>query len=156
MKTAPDSVFQCFLEKQLAEGQALAASSSLLHLQPLAGSPPFQYIAQFGCKGLARNSAGEVLEHDLWILGIQFPPEYLRSRIHPSQILMFLGTGERSGLTAWHPNIRDCFICLEITPGMPLTEILFGLFDLLTWRLYSTKDEGLNQAASQFARGQAS
>ena len=43
---------------------------------------------------------------------------------------------------------------MEVYPGMPLSEILYALHDLLTWRLYATRDEGLNHAAAQFARNQ--
>ena len=37
---------------------------------------------------------------------------------------------------------------------MTLVEIVYGLFDLLTWRIYSTRDEGLNHAAAQWAGNQ--
>jgi hypothetical protein len=154
MKTATDPILQRFLQRQLEEGLALCAASDLVRLQPVAGLPPFQYFARFACKGLARTRSGQVLEHDLWQIAIQFPPDYLRSQIHPSQLLAFLGMGERLDLLPWHPNIRDCFVCLEVTPGMTLVEIVYGLFDLLTWRLYSTRDEGLNHAAAQWARNQ--
>jgi ubiquitin-protein ligase len=154
MKNAIDAILQSFLQRQLEEGLALAAASDLLRVRPMAGIPPFQYFAQFACKGLARSRSGDILEHDQWDIAIQFPPEYLRSPTHPSQLLAFLGGGERADLLPWHPNIRDCFICMEVTPGMTLAEILYGLFDLLTWRLYSTRDEGLNHAAAQWARNQ--
>lgn len=154
MQETVDPVFAGFLRRQSEEGLKLAAASDLLQLRPVRGVPPYQYFARFSCKGLAQSRSGKVIEHDQWDIGIQFPPDYLRSPSHPGQVFAFLGTGARRDLQPWHPNIRDCWICMEVTPGMPLVEILYGLFDLLTWRLYSTRDEGLNHAASQFARQQ--
>jgi hypothetical protein len=149
-----DNILVSFLQRQCEQARALSAASDLVRAYPMPGRPPFQYRVRFACRGLACDRQGAIVEHDQWEVGVQFPPNYLRGPVHPSQVLAFLGAGSRPDLAPWHPNIKDCFICLEVTPGMELTEILYGLFDLLTWRLYSTRDEGLNHAAAQFARNQ--
>jgi hypothetical protein len=154
MNRATDSIHTSFLARQAEAALALSAASDLLRIIPAWGEPPFRYIARFTCKGLARTPTGQIVEHSVWDIGIQFPPGYVRNPSHPAEVLAFLGTGERSNLAPFHPNIRDRFICMEVTPGLSLTEICYGLFDLLTWRLYSTRDEGLNHEAAQFARNQ--
>lgn len=145
-----DSVFNSFLTRQWAEALALARGSDGLTLTPVEGRPPTRLVAGFRYKGLAVDRAGRVFEHAHWNVGISFPAVYLRQPVDVAHILTFLP----SGVEPWHPNIRPPFVCLHITPGAPLVEILFGLHDLLTWNLYATSDEGLNHAASQWARNQ--
>ncbi len=52
-----DPIFRSFLLSSHDEAMALAASSDLLELEPLAGSPPTRFIAHFTCRGLVfRNN----------------------------------------------------------------------------------------------------
>ena len=144
-----DLVFNAFLERQHKEGTALAASSDFLTLVPFSGVPPTHYIAEFSSKGIIKRG-DEIVEHAHWAVGICFPPDYLRRPVDVAQVLTYLGSAREP----WHPNIRPPFVCMHLSPGAPLAEILYGLHDLLTWNLYSTSDEGLNHAAAQWARNQ--
>ncbi len=144
-----DSIFQSFLERQFLDGTALAASSDMLRLMPASMSPPQQYLAEYGCKGLIQNSAGEIVEHNLFGVAITFPEDYLR-RVDIGTVVTYLGPEP----VVWHPNIRGPIVCLHIRPATPLVDILYGCFELFTWNLKNTGDEGLNHPASQWARHQ--
>lgn len=153
MSIHPDPVISSFLQRQQREALALAAESDLLTVVPAPGLPQLTF-AEFRCLGLAQNQAGGIVQHDRWGVEVRFPDDYLRSRPHAGQVLRFLGAGGAPGLRAWHPNLREPFICLELRPAMSLVEILHSLHELLTWRLFGTHDEGLNHAAAQWARAQ--
>lgn len=144
-----DRIFEEFLERQYHEGVALSAESDILRLLPMNGQRSDRYIAEFHCRGLVQNDAGEVTEFNRFAVGIWFPEDYLR-RVDVSIVVTYLGPS----LRPWHPNIRPPFICLHITPGTPLVDILYGCYELFTWRLKNTSDEGLNHTASQWARHQ--
>lgn len=138
-----------FLQQQLAEGQALAAASDLVGVFPVAGFGPEidRYLVEFRCAGLAREQGNVVVRH-CWAFGIVFPPDYLRQPPDTAMILTYFGPEPEP----WHPNLRPPFVCMHLPPGASLVEITLGLFDLITWNVYSTADEGLNHAASQWAR----
>jgi hypothetical protein len=146
-----DRVFQEFLDRQYQEGLALMADSDILRLLPVTGPGSDRYVAEYQCRGLVQNEAGEIVEHNLFAVGIWFPEDYLR-RVDVSSVVSYLGPSPRP----WHPNIRPPFVCLHITPGTPLTDILHSCYELFTWSLKNTGDEGLNHAASQWARHQDS
>ncbi len=144
-----DQVFQEFLTRQYQEGMALMADSDILRLLPVTGPGTDRYVAEYRCRGLVQNEAGEIVEHNLFAAGIWFPEDYLR-RVDVSNVVSYLGPSPRP----WHPNIRPPFVCLHITPGTPLVDILHSCYELFTWGLKNTGDEGLNHAASQWARHQ--
>jgi hypothetical protein len=144
-----DRIFESFLESQYAQGVALARSSDILELVPVDGTPPRRYIAGFRARGLALNPAGEVVEFDRFDVGIWLPDDYLR-RAEAPQVLTYLGPSPRP----FHPNIRPPFICVHLRPGTPLVDLLYSCFELWTYNLYATHDEGLNHAAAQWARNQ--
>lgn len=144
-----DKIFEEFLERQQQEGLALAAQSDILELTPMNGRPSDRYLAEFHCRGLVQDDTGAVTEFNRFAVGIWFPGDYLR-RLDMSLILTYLGPAPRP----WHPNIRPPFICTHITPGTPLVDILYNCYELFTWRLKNTGDDGLNHAASQWARHQ--
>jgi hypothetical protein len=146
-----DPIFHSFLEAQYAEGMALAACSDLLNLVPAAGpaGAPSRYRAEFYCRGLARVPGRGVVEHASWDVAIWFPGDYLRRSVHVSQVLS-LGP---MAVEPWHPNLAYPFICLELTCGTGLIEILYGLFDLFSWNSYAT-DDALNSACAQWTRNQ--
>ena len=149
MNSSHDKIFQEFLDRQFQEGMALMAESDILRLMPCTGIPPDRYIAEFNCRGLVQNGAGEVVEFDKFAVGIWFRDDYLRT-VEIPVLLSYLGPSPRP----WHPNIRPPFICLHVSPGTPLVDILYSCYQLFTWRLVSTGDEGLNHDAAQWARGQ--
>ena len=143
-----DRILEAFLKRQHEEGMALARASDLLELEPL-DKPAQHYIARFHARGLMQNDRGEVIETDRFDVGISMPDDYLR-RVDGYQILTYLGPA----LRPWHPNIMGPFICVHLTPGMALVDLLHTLYDLWRWSLYYTGDEGLNHDASQWARRQ--
>lgn len=146
---APDPILESFLQRQFEEGMALNANSDLVELMPVEGQPPTRYVACFQSRGLARVQ-GQIVEHDRWAVGIAFPPDYLRTAPHAGQMLTYLGSVSEP----WHPNLRPPFICLELRAGTPLVDLLFSLHELFSWQSFSTGDDGLNPAASAWARSQ--
>ncbi len=143
-----DRILQAFLARQHEESQALAGESDILDLHAMDGPPPQHYIARFKAKGLVKDEQGQVVAADGGVFGIWLPDDYLR-HAEPAQILTYLGPPR-----PWHPNIRPPFVCIHLVPGMPLVDLLHACLEIWTWTLYYTGDEGLNHAASQWARHQ--
>ena len=145
-----DPILRSFFERQNQEGMALAACSDILRLMPAPTSPPQQYLAEFRCKGLIQNRTGEIVEHNLFAVAITLPDDYLR-RVQRELVVTYLGPEP----VVWHPNIQGPYVCLvDIRPGTSLVDILYACFELFTWNLKNTSDEGLNHAASEWARHQ--
>ncbi len=147
--TGGDQVLKAFLRKQRAEALVLAGESDILKLAAIGGEPPSMFIAHFACKGLVESDDGRIEEAEGFDVGILLPPDYLR-RADVRQVLTYLGPHRRP----WHPNIKPPYICVRVTPGMPLVDLLYTCHELWTWRLYATGDEGLHHAAAQWARRQ--
>jgi len=143
-----DKIIAAFLARQYEDGMALARDSDLLDLEPI-GPPPVQrYVARFHCSGLCRTPAGDITETLGAAVGIYFPDDYLR-RIDPYQILVWLGPPD-----AWHPNISNQapLVCLgRLGPGTRLVEILYQLYEMITYQRYATHD-ALNHDAAAWAR----
>jgi len=143
-----DPIYRSFMERQLEEGTALAQSSEILrlHVPPLA--PP-HFIAEFNCKGLVSDSAGEIREGNHFQVGIWFPPDYLR-RVNPLQIVRLFTSG------IWHPNVSQelPLICLgRLTPGTPLVSILYQVYEILSYQRYNPREnDSLNKLACAWAR----
>jgi len=145
-----DPIFNAFLQTQLQQGLALARASGVLRLSPLPNDPPFRYVAHFdGCQGLVKDTSGEVVEFDQFVVGIWFPTDYLRA-VDVGQILTYLGPHP----SPFHPNLRPPFLCAHIQPGTSLVDILYAVYEIWTWNLFSTADGGLNRAAAQWSRRQ--
>jgi len=148
-----DKVFEGFLKKQCDEAIALANASDLLSVTPLDAPIPQHFIAEFRCKGLVLTQSGEVVEADRFLVGIFFPPDYLR-RSQPWEVLTFLGPPN-----TFHPNIR-CHeelpgagaICVgRVIPGMRLVEILYQIYEIITYTKVNLHDS-LNPTAAMWAR----
>lgn len=148
-----DPILKAFLATQFEAGMALASQSDLLNLIPFGRLPPSRYVAEFRCRGLAREE-GTIIEHDFWAVGITFPPNYLRQVVDVAAMLTYLGPHP----APWSPNIQmaapPALICMHIGNNAGLVEILNGLYDLISWNLFSTSDEGLNHEASQWCRNE--
>ena len=145
-----DKIQEGFLRRQYEEGMALARSSDLLELFPLAGSQSDRYIARFRCKGLVRAGNGDVVEADHFEVGIWFPSAYLRSA-DPFQVVTWFGPPN-----VFHPNISDRapFICIgRLAPGTALVNILYQVFEIITYhKVTMREDDALNKAACVWAR----
>ena len=143
-----DKILAAFLTRQYDDGLALARDSDLLHLVPGGPAPVQRYVARFGCPVLRRGPDGAITAAPGAEVGIYFPDDYLR-RTDPYQILAWLYPSD-----AWHPNIsnRAPAICLgRLGPGTRLVEILYQLYEVITYQRYATHD-ALNQDAAAWAR----
>jgi ubiquitin-protein ligase len=144
-----DAIYRRFMERQLAEGMALADASDALHLHVPPLAPP-HFVAEYHCKGLIRDAAtGEIREASQFEVGIWFPPDYLR-RAETFEMLRLFTPG------VWHPNISYELpvICIgRVTPGMPLVGILYQVYEILTYQKYNPReDDSLNKIACAWAR----
>ena len=144
-----DPIFARFLQRQREEGKALAAASDLLDLDAYPVAPP-HFVATFHCKGLVRLPDDSIKESNFFQAGIWFPPDYLR-RADPFEILRWFGPPN-----IWHPNISDTLplVCVgRVSPGTPLVDLVYELFDLLTYAKFNPRENDcLNQACCSWAR----
>lgn len=144
-----DPIYESFMARQLEEGMALAEASDLLrlHIPPMA--PP-HFIAEYRCNGLVRGEDGEIREASEFVVGIWFPPDYLR-RSEPFECLRLL-----TPRGVWHPNVSlDApLICIgRLTPGTALVDILYQIFEILTWNKFNPREnDSLNRTACAWAR----
>ena len=145
-----DRVLQGFLERQYDEGMALAEASDLLHLISLGGDPPRKYLADFRCTGLVKAPDGEIVPAERFVVGIWFPDDYLRA-VDPFQILTWL-----EPRTVYHANVSDVgpFVCIgHIVPATSLVEILYRLFDVITYnKVTLVEEKALNREACGWGR----
>lgn len=146
-----DKILERFLEAQNREGLELARESDLLEIYPQGNQLPVQcWIARFRCKGIVIDHHGHVLEADDFAVGIHFPDDYLR-RANPAEVLTWLKPSRPH-----HPNIsRDLGLicCGRISPGMGLVEILYQIFEMITYRKVTMNEgDALNKAACRWAR----
>lgn len=150
-----DKVFETFLRQQVIEAKSLARESDILNFTSVKGDLGQYYIADYHAKGLIQSVSSaqkaEVKEETGFSVGIWLPDDYLRC-VEVGQVLTYLGPHVKP----WHPNIRPPFICIHLKPATPLVELLYTCYELWTWSLYYTGDEGLNHDASQWARHQNS
>lgn len=144
-----DRIIQGFRAHQYEDVTSLAKASDVVEILPVEGDPPARYIISVRAKGLIQGKADRIMEADRCDIMIWLPDDYLR-RAEAVQVLTYLGPSRRP----WHPNIRPPYICMNIRPGTPLVDLTYACFSLWTWDLYYTGDNGLNPAASQWARNQ--
>jgi len=143
-----DSIRASWLREQYLESMNFAQQSDVLSLAPVAGTPPYKYIARFQCNGLCKTDAGiTVIEEHL--VGILFPEHYLRSSCDPGQVLTWLEPA-----TEFHPNIQAPYCCVgHIAPGMSLLSLLHQLYQMITWQRFTAReDDALNKPACSWAR----
>ena len=143
-----DPIYQRFMERQLAEGMALAESSDILRLHVPPMAPP-HIIAEYLCKGLVRDVFGEIKEGNKFLVGVWFPEDYLR-RADPFEMVRLFTP------RVWHPNVSSDLplICIgRLAPGTTLVDILYQIYDILTYQKYNPReDDALNKPACAWAR----
>jgi hypothetical protein len=142
-----DQVFLNFLESQWEAARALQPQTDLVELAPRLGryGVPDRYLATFYCSGLVRNPGGEVVEATRFDVGIRFPEDYVRGT--RCNVLTMLGP-----VNVYHPNILGPALCAgPIAPGTGLIDLLYRVFDILTFQNWAPHD-GLNPDACQWAR----
>jgi hypothetical protein len=144
-----DRVYEAFLAAQRAEGEALAAASDLVTIEPV-GSDSDRYLVRFSCTGLVRTLTGDVAEARRFEVGIWFPPDYLRRAV-PWEVLTWLGPRR-----VLHPNISDRgpFICVgRLSPGTSLVDLVFQCYEIITYQKVTMReDDALNHWACVWAR----
>ena len=145
-----DPIFSAFLEQQRMEAAALTRDSDLVEITPDLGFWPGRFHVRLHCKGLVQDGSGDIVEQDGFDVGVWFPSDYLR-RANPFEVLVWLGPWN-----VFHPNISDTapFVCIgRLTRGTPLVEIVYRLFDLVTWNnVTMVESDALNRAACAWAR----
>jgi hypothetical protein len=143
-----DSIRDSWLQQQFLESMTFAKNSDVLSLAPVAGTPPYKYLARFQCDGLYKTADG-ITVVDQHLVGIWFPEQYLRASCDPGQVLTWIDPE-----TEFHPNIRHPFCCVgHIAPGMSLLNLLHQLYQMITWQRFTPReDDALNKPACSWAR----
>lgn len=143
-----DRIFHSWLERQLADGMALAASSDRLLLLPENETPPRSYIARFDCQTMIHDGSEAKPWRGCDVL-LRFPMDYLRVVGDPGRIVSLL-----SPRNLYHPNVRPPFMCIgRIAPGTGLCELIFQTFEVVTFqKLTPREDDALNRDACAWAR----
>jgi len=144
----PDPILTAFLRKSHDAAMALCAASDRVVLFPAPGEVPQRYIAEFHCRGLVRHTSGQIVEGELFRVGIAFHDDYLKTRPNPIRLLTWLEPA--AGI--FHPNVRAPYICAgNLRMGTDLVSILFQLYEIITYQKYATADP-LDPVAAEFAR----
>ncbi len=140
-----DPVYQHFMERQRAEGMALAEASDILRLHIPPFAPP-HFVAEYLCKGLVRDADGEIKEANRFQVGIWFPNDYLR-RADPFEMLRVFTPG------VWHPNVSADLpmICIgRLTPNTSLVDILYQIYEILTYFKVQPERGGFTESRGLF------
>jgi hypothetical protein len=144
-----DPVMHGFLRRQYEDGLALACESDFVHIAT-PGRPADRFLVRFTCQGLVKDGDRPVETASDFLVGIWFPPDYLRTA-DPFQVLTWMGPRH-----VWHPNIsaEAPFICVgRLTPGTGLVDLIYQCWEIITWTKKTIReDDALNKAACQWAR----
>ncbi len=141
-----DSVLTDFLVNCRDELRQRCDAPGLLQAADLGGQVPWLWRLDFGTRGLVKE-AGKVRPVEHHVVAVRFLPDYLRS-VNRFQMLALIAPRE-----AFHPNLRDGHVCLEVYPGEPLVEICEALHALFAWRLRQlAENDALNPEACVWGR----
>jgi hypothetical protein len=147
----PEPVFDLvatdFLMNIRSELHERLRPGSLLTARDLGDKVPWLWRLDFATRGLVQQLDGSLRPHDQHIVAVRFLPDYLR-RANRFEMLTLLEPEN-----AFHPNLRDGHVCLEIYPGEPLVEICESLHTLFSWRLRQLNEtDALNPEACVWGR----
>jgi hypothetical protein len=141
-----DPVLADFLANCRDEVRERCAAPGLLEAADLGGNVPWLWRLDFRTRGLARED-GQVQPVEHHVVAVRFLPDYLRS-VNRFQMLALV-----QPRSAFHPNLRDGHVCLEVYPGEPLVEICEALHALFSWRLRQlAENDALNPEACAWGR----
>ena len=143
-----DLVMRDWLAHEHAEVMQFSARSDVVKVAPIEGDPPFKYLVQLRCKGLAHaNDRIRVVDHH--VFGVRFPEDYLRVGCHPARLVTWL-----EPITEFAPNIRAPLCCIgPVAPGMGLLNVIYQVHSMVTWQRFTAReDDALNQTACLWAR----
>ena len=142
-----DPVLTDFLCNSRAELLERFRVPGLLDVADLGRAAPWLWRLTFRTRGLVRDAEGVVGTVERHVVAVRFLPDYLR-RANRFEMLALLEPH-----SAFHPNLRDGHVCLEVYPGEPLLEICEALHALLSWRLRQLAEtDALNPAACAWGR----
>src|SRR5690349_125016 len=127
-RPAFDVVTRDFLDNVADDLRQRPRPGSLLVARPL-DEIPWLWRLDFSTRGLALDEQDQLQPVTHHVVAARFPPDYLR-RADRFEILALVEPRR-----AFHPNLRDGFVCLEIYPGEPIVEICESLHRLFSWKL---------------------
>lgn len=142
-----DPVMRDFLANIADELRDRVRPGSLLQARPLDEEVPWLWRLDFATRGLALDESAQLVRTDRHVVGVRFLPDYLR------HVDRFATLTLVDPVRAFHPNLRDGYICLEVYPGEPLVEICEALHRLFSWRLRQLSEtDALNPDACAWGR----
>jgi hypothetical protein len=142
-----DPVITDFLCNCRDEINQRCQAPGLLEAHDLGISVPWLWRLDFRTRGLVKNQEGTLASNDHHLVVVRFLPDYLR-RVNRFEVLHLLAP-----VNAFHPNLREGHICLEVYPGEPLIEICEALHALFSWRLRQLNEmDALNRDACVWGR----
>ena len=142
-----DPVITDFLGNVRDELRERLRPGALLEAVDLGTTVPWLWRLTFATRGLARGADGVIRPVERHSVAVRFLPDYLR-RANRFEMLALLEPSD-----AFHPNLRDSHVCLEVYPGEPLVEICEGLHSLFSWRLRQlAENDALNPEACAWGR----
>jgi hypothetical protein len=151
-----DPILSEFFHRNYAEARTLAAQSTVLSVVSLLGQPlPVHILCTFhGIPHLRKRPDGtvEVAAAGDILVGIHFPPDYLRST---DRTLYLKLISLLSPPTFFHPNVHTPVLCpgAHLTPGLPLIALLWHIFDIVSYRnLNLDERNALNPQACRYLR----
>lgn len=141
-----DPVMRDFLDNVSGELRERLRPGSLLRVRPL-DEVPWLWRLDFATRGLALDESGRHHGCDHHVVGVRFLPDYLRRADRFEALALF------EPARAFHPNLRDGFVCLEVYPGEPIVEICESLHRLFSWKLRQLSEtDALNPTACEWGR----
>ena len=141
-----DPIYQGFLEAQFNSGRQLAEQSDIVEIMPMPPFPPDRYLLRFKCACLRGTSAAELTEGNQVLVGIAFPPDYLRN-INAGDVVTLLDPPD-----LFHPNVKNSFICIgDLSPGTSLVDLAHQIYEIVSFQKKNTV-HGLNGLAIEWAR----
>jgi len=144
-----DTVMQDFLCNSRDELVARAKAGGLLQYACLGHNAPWLWRLTFGTRGRACDGEEPIGLVERHVVAVRFLPDYLR-RADRFEMLRLV-----EPVNAFHPNLRQGAICVQIYPGEPLVEIAESLHRLISWRLVQLNEfDAMNKDACAWGRAQ--
>jgi hypothetical protein len=142
-----DPVMTDFLLNGRDELLRRCGPAALLEARDLGTKVPWLWRLDFRSRGLVKGPGGEILPCERHVVALRFLPDYLR-HVNRFQTLCLV-----EPQNAFHPNLRDGHVCLEVYPGEPLVEVCEALHALFGWRLRQLAEtDALNPEACAWGR----
>jgi hypothetical protein len=151
-----DSICTAFLHHTLHDARVLADQSEVMTVMSLPDQPvPAKILCYFHhLTYLVQRANGlvDIVPSGEVVVGFFFPPDYLRST-DPTLFLKLITLLEPANF--FHPNVRAPYLCpgARLYPAMPLPELLWHTFDILTYRNINLDErDALNPPACRYLR----